>query len=346
MMMKKIKVVIVDDSLVSQALLSDILHRDPDILVVGLAENPIIARTVIKALKPDVLILDVEMPEMDGITFLEKLMRLHPMPVIMCSAFTPKCSEITLEAFRLGIIDMISKPILKEHYQDVINKVKYAAITKVNHINFNKETKIVPLTNKASDQVLNKYIIAIGASTGGTEALKLIFQSLPTNMPPIVVTQHLPKGFSELFVTQINKISKLVACEAKDGQQLQPGHIYLAESGNHLQIESKNKSMFIKYQDTKEVSHHNPSIDIMMESVAKIAGTHGVGILLSGMGADGATGMLALKNAGGITIAQDEETSVIWGMPKVAIDLEAVKYILPIQKIPEKILTCIDREGN
>lgn len=342
--MKKIKVVIVDDSIVSQSLLSDILHRDPDIIVVGLAENPIVARTIIKALKPDVLILDVEMPEMDGITFLEKLMRLHPMPVIMCSAFTPKCSEVTLEAYRLGIIDIISKPILKEHYQDIINKVKYAAITKVNHIDLNKETKIKPLNTTASDQVLNQYVIAIGASTGGTEALKVIFQSLPINMPPIVVTQHLPRGFSELFVTQINKISKLIACEAKDGQQLKTGHIYLAETGNHLQIESKNKNMFIKYQETVDVSHHNPSIDVMMESVAKVAGANSVGVLLSGMGADGANGMLALKNAGGTTIAQDEETSVIWGMPKVAIDLEAVKYILPIHKIPEKIVTCIDRD--
>lgn len=346
--MKKIRVVIVDDSLILQSLLSDILHRDPDILVVGLAENPLVARNIIKALKPDVLILDVEMPEMDGITFLEKLMRLHPMPVIMCSAFTQIDSSITSEAFRLGVIDIISKPILKEQYQDIINKVKYAAITKMNRQAATIETKILPLKDDINSSTINKFVIAIGASTGGTEALKSIFQTLPSNMPPIVVTQHLPKGFSALFVTQINKISKLIACEAQDGQQLQPGHIYLAETGHHLQFETKNNNIFIKYQnaDVSNESHHNPSIDIMMKSVATVAGNRSIGILLSGMGADGANGMLALKNAGGITIAQDEETSVVWGMPKVAIDLEAIKYILPLQKIPQKIVNCIDRDSN
>lgn len=344
--MKKIKVVIVDDSLVLQSLLCDILHRDPEILVVGLAENPLIARTIIKVLKPDVLILDVEMPEMDGITFLEKLMRLHPMPVIMCSAFTKGCNEITMEALRLGVIDIISKPILEEHYQDIINKIKYAAITQLNHAVSNVETKFIPFGNVVNKHPVNKNVIAIGASTGGTEALKVIFNALPSNTPPIIVTQHLPKGFSELLVTQINKISKLVACEAKDGLQLMPGHIYLAESGNHLQLEAKNNDLYIKYQQTNAESFHNPSIDIMMESAAKIAGNHAIGILLSGMGADGANGMLALKKAGGTTIAQDEQTSVIWGMPKVAIDLDAIKYILPLQMIPEKILSCIDRESN
>lgn len=345
--MKKIRVVIVDDSLILQSLLSDILHRDPDILVVGLAENPLVARNIIKALKPDVLILDVEMPEMDGITFLEKLMRLHPMPVIMCSAFTQIDSTITSEAFRLGVIDIIGKPILKEHYQDIINKVKYAAIAKINrHLN-NMENNVLPLSN-TFDGEINKYVIAIGASTGGTEALKSIFQTLPSKVPPIVVTQHLPKGFSALFVTQINKISKLIACEARDGQQLQPGHIYLAESGNHLQLEAKNKSVFIKYKniDTDIENQHNPSIDIMMKSVASVAGNRSIGILLSGMGSDGANGMLALKDAGGLTIAQDEATSVVWGMPKVAIDLEAVKCILPLQKIPEKIVNYISSDSN
>lgn len=344
--MKKIKVVVVDDSIVLQSLLCDILHRDPDILVVGLAENPLIARTIIKVLKPDVLILDVEMPEMDGITFLEKLMRLHPMPVIMCSAFTQGCNELTMEALRLGVIDIITKPILQEHYQDVINKVKYAAITKINHAATHTESKLLSFGNSTSSLPVDKNIIAIGASTGGTEALKVIFNSLPSNMPPIIVTQHLPKGFGELLVTQINKISKLKACEAKDGQMLQSGHIYLAESGNHLQLEAKNNDIFIKYQNSNASSFHNPSIDIMMESVAKVVGNHAIGVLLSGMGADGANGMLALKKAGGTTIAQDEQTSVIWGMPKVAIDLEAIKYIVPLQKIPEKILNCIDRELN
>lgn len=181
--MKKIKVVIVDDSIVFQAMLCDILNGDPDILVVGLAENPIIARTIIKALKPDVLILDVEMPEMDGITFLEKLMRLHPMPVIMCSAFTKQCSKIAMEALRLGVIDIIHKPILKEDYQDIINKVKYAAITKVNKIDVSSNIKIMPMSNTLSPGAVKQYVIAIGASTGGTEALKVIFQSLPKNMP-------------------------------------------------------------------------------------------------------------------------------------------------------------------
>lgn len=340
--MNKIKVIIVDDSILMQALLAKILNSDPNIIVVGMAENPLIAREMIKLLKPDVLLLDVEMPEMDGLTFLEKLMRLHPMPVVMCSAFTPHCLDVTLEAFRLGVVDVIGKPILDNQHQEVIEKVKAAAIAKVKQSRAIDMAKIHRLKVSGDQNFLPGYVVAIGASTGGTEALKTVFNALPSNFPPIVVTQHLPEGFSALFAERANRNSELKIVEAKEGDVLKPGHAYIAPGGKHLEIETKDNRQFIRLVKSERISGHIPSVDAMMTSVAKVMGKHSAGILLTGMGSDGAQGLLALRQAGGITIAQDEETSVVWGMPKVAIDLGAVNYVLPIHKIPDQIIQCMN----
>lgn len=344
--MKPIKVVIVDDSLLIQRVLSNLLNSDPDIIVVGLAQNPIIGRQIIKTLNPDVLILDIEMPEMDGLTFLEKLMKLRPMPVLMCSAYTPHSREVTLEAFRLGVIDIISKPITQHNFSEILEKVKGAAIAKVSREPVIEAPIIDRFQYKPNENMLNKYVFAVGASTGGTEALNVLFQSLPKNIPPVVVTQHLPEGFGELFIKRINQSSALEIKAAKNGERLLPGNVYVALGDQHLQVESNNDELYIKLTKPKTVDSHHPSIDVMLESVARTMGDHSIGVLLTGMGSDGAHGMLAVKQAGGITIAQDEETSVVWGMPRVAVELNAANFILPLNKIPEKLLKCINSIGR
>lgn len=346
--MKNIKVVIVDDSVLLQKVLGKILNSDPEIIVVGTAENPIIARQIIKVLNPDVLILDVEMPEMDGITFLEKLMRLRPMPVILCSSFTPHCRETTLEAFRLGVVDIISKPILNYTHEQIIEKVKNAAAINIKECKIKENTAIPKLSFKRSQNANHEYVFAIGASTGGTEALNLLFKALPNNLPPIVVTQHLPEGFVSIFAERANQQSALKIAEAKDGDLLKSGHVYIAPGGKYMEIETKNKQLVIRLSQTEREDDcgHKPSVDVMMQSLAQSAGKNAIGILLTGMGSDGAKGMLALKDAGAMTIAQDENTSVIWGMPKVAIDLGAVTHILPLQQIPGMMLQCISTQRN
>lgn len=341
--MKKIKVIIIDDSILVQKTLTGMLNVDSEIIVVGVAENPLIAREIIKTLKPDVLILDIEMPEMDGLTFLEKVMRLHPLPVLICSSFTPHCKEVTIEAFELGALDILPKPILPQHHNEIIEKVKNAAKAKIQPISAKPKVETPIAEPKLKKKNLDQFVFAIGASTGGTEALKEIFQVLPKNLPPIVVTQHLPEGFATLFAQRINQVSELDIHVAKDGEALKSGHAYIAPSGKHLEIVQKQNHMIIKLDEREPNCGHKPCVDVMMKSVASTVKNNGIAVLLTGMGADGANGMLEIQRSGGITIAQDESSSVVWGMPRAAVELGAANYVLPLQKIPEMMLRCLKR---
>lgn len=342
--MKIIRAVIVDDSALVQKMLSKILNDSPNIIVVGVAENPNIARKLIKSLNPDVILLDIEMPEMDGLTFLEKLMRLNPIPVVMCSSFTPHSREMTLEALELGAIDIIAKPIRNDMHEEIRNKVINAAQAKVQSLEkISESTKLsMPMVSQIKKPT-EPMIYAIGASTGGTEALTYLFQILPNNLSPIVVSQHLPEGFAHLFAARTNKMSALTIKVAEEGEMLKNGHVYIAPGGKHLEIEKKHKDLYVKLNDNKALGGHMPSADVMMHSLASIMGKRTVGILLTGMGADGAQGMLEIQRAGGITAVQDEATSVVWGMPRAAIDLGAAKFILPLQKIPEMMINSINK---
>lgn len=339
--MKKIKVIIIDDSILVQKTLTGILNSDPEILVVGVAENPLIARQIIKILDPDILILDIEMPEMDGLTFLEKVMHLHPLPVLICSSFTPHCKEVTIEAFELGAVDILPKPVLPQLQAEIIEKVKNASKAKVQQTANMPKVESPKLATKIKKKEMDQFVFAIGASTGGTEALKEIFQVLPKEMPPIIVTQHLPEGFATLFAQRINQVSALDISVAKEGEVLKPGHAYIAPSGKHLEIVQKQNQMLIKLDEREPNCGHTPCVDVMMKSVASTVKNNSIAVLLTGMGADGANGMLEVQRQGGITIAQDESSSVVWGMPRAAVELGAANYVLPLQKIPDMMLRCL-----
>ena len=359
-MANKIKVLIIDDSALVRKLLTEILTEDPSIDVIGTAQDPFIAREKIKQLKPDVLTLDVEMPKMDGITFLKNLMRLRPMPVVMVSSLTQSGADVTLQALEIGAVDFVSKPVadiahLLESYADeLIEKIKAAAGARVRSYQGNAATTLQVDEKHTADVILNKSasqhfttteaIIAIGASTGGTEAIKEVLIRLPANTPGIVITQHIPGSFSTAFANRMNGVSDLNVCEAKDGQQILPGHAYIAPGDQHLLVITNGARYHCKLSDGPPVNRHKPSVDVLFRSVAQSAGSNSVGILLTGMGDDGARGLKELQETGATTLAQDEKTSVVWGMPGAAVKLEAADYILPLQQVASKIMTLTEHE--
>lgn len=357
---KKIRVLIVDDSALVRQLLSEILNSDPMIEVIGAAPDPFIAREKIKQLNPDVLTLDVEMPKMDGVTFLRNLMRLRPMPVVMVSTLTQQGADVTLEALELGAIDFVTKPNidLQEHLKDytdeLIAKVKMAAGARVRskadrdmsvlqveqrHTTdsiIEKRQTISPLKLKTTDK-----IIAIGASTGGTEAIREVLLTMPADAPGIVITQHIPPKFSTSFAHRMNTISAMTVYEAEDGQQILPGHVYIAPGGQHLLIERSGARYYCRLNNGPPVNRHKPSVDVLFRSVAQNVGANAIGVILTGMGDDGARGLLELKEIGAPTIAQDEASSVVWGMPGEAVKLGAADTQLSLDKITDKIISLI-----
>jgi len=353
-----IRVLIVDDSALVRKLLTELLETDPAIEVCGTAADPYAARKKIKDLKPDVLTLDVEMPKMDGITFLRNLMRLHPMPVIMISTLTEKGADIALEALELGAVDFISKPKLDiahrlEDYRDeIITKLKTAAgaritaITdrQISHLNIEKKHSADAILGKTA---ANKHfkttdsLIVIGASTGGTEAIKEVLMQLPVTAPGVVITQHIPEAFSAPFAMRMDSISAMTVCEAKDGQQILPGHAYIAPGNRHLLIVRNGARYHCKLDDGPPVNRHIPSVDVLFRSAAQSAGPNAISVILTGMGNDGAAGMKEMQETGAHTIAQDEKTSVVWGMPGAAVELGGVDTVLPLNRIPGKILTLL-----
>ncbi|MBL1261610.1 MAG: chemotaxis response regulator protein-glutamate methylesterase [Thiotrichaceae bacterium] len=360
--MKKIKVLIVDDSSLIRKLLSEILETDKDIEVVGTAQDPFVAREKIKKLKPDVITLDVEMPRMDGITFLKNLMRLHPIPVIMISSLTEKGADITLEALASGAVDFVSKPkldlahSLPDYTYEITSKVKAASTANVHAMTESSNSIGEVAAKNSADVILEKNnratkrhfkttdtIIALGASTGGTEAIKEVLMKMPADAPGMVISQHIPEAFSTPFAKRMNGCSAMTVYEAHDGQQILPGHAYIAPGSHHLLIERDGARFVCRLNDGLPVNRHRPSVDVMFRSVAQNVGHNAIGVILTGMGDDGAAGMKELNEVGAATIAQDEKTSVVWGMPGEAVKLGGVDSILPLNSISAKIITLVNK---
>ena len=347
--MKKIRVLIIDDSLLIRKVLTSILSTAPDIEVVGAAEDPLIARDMIKQLDPDVLTLDIEMPRMNGMTFLRNLMRLRPTPVIMISMLTECGAEATLEALALGAVDFVAKPrmdtesTLNDYAKEIIAKVRVAAKTNVKGIlpsAIEETTTIVkPVSPSKKVPMDFKKIITLGSSTGGTEAIKVVMKNMPAESPPVLITQHLPAAFSESFVKHIDLITAMKASIPVHGQVVEWGNIYLAPGDRHMAIVRNKNNYVIELYDTEAVNHHKPAVDVLFHSAAQAAGDNAVCVLLTGMGADGAAGMQAMHALGAKTIVQNEATSVVWGMPGAAFKLGCADYVLPLDDIAAKILT-------
>lgn len=362
-LMQKIKVLVIDDSALVREMLTKMLSDDPRIEVVGQANDPYDARTKIKELHPDVLTLDIEMPKMDGVTFLKNLMRLHPMPVVMISTLTEKGADVTFEAMDLGAVDFVTKPKidLEHSFEDyafeIRRKVKMAARvskrmleTQYARYQAGKERQVAHLSSvkhleqnpiEASKPSYHgkgsKKIIALGASTGGTEAIKEVLMRLPAKTPAIVITQHIPAAFSEPFAKRMDGVSEMYVHHAQDGQEILAGHVYIAPGGKHLEVIQQMGKYVCKLNDGPPVNRHKPSVDLMFESVVKNVGKNAMGVILTGMGADGARGLKALREAGVATIAQDEKTSVVWGMPGESVKIGAVDFVLPLGQIASKI---------
>jgi two-component system chemotaxis response regulator CheB len=336
-----VKVLIIDDSPLIRRLLSEILSQASDIEVVGCAEDPYQAREMIKLLNPDVLTLDVEMPKMDGISFLKNLMRLRPMSVVMISTLTQQGSPITLEALEFGAVDFIAKPTvnvkqqMSQYAYVVQQKVRVAAGARVR--SFKKVSTVSePLPNNA-EFLLNK-VIAIGASTGGTEAIKEVLIKMPTNCPAIVITQHIPPVFSTSFAQRMDRTCAINVKEAQHGDKLTAGWAYIAPGGLHLSIKKRGASLYCELDDSEPVNRHKPAVDVLFNSLLECGAKNIVAALLTGMGSDGAKGLLSIKQAGGYTIAQDEFSSVVWGMPKAAVDLGAAHEIVALDKVTQRLL--------
>lgn len=354
----KTKVLIIDDSAVIRHLLTEILNRAGDIEVVGTAQDPIFAKNKVRDLRPDVITLDVEMPRMDGLSFLEELMKTDPIPVVMVSALIQKGYETTLRALELGAIDYITKPSIDVSNgvinigDEIIKKVRLAAKARARRTNsphppFAKGGMGgLPDTHKStldtSRMATTDKIIAIGASTGGTQAITEVIATLPESTPGIVIVQHMPPVFTRSFAERLNSISKLDTKEAETGDRVLRGTALIAPGDKHMTIRRNGAMYYVDITDGPMVNFVRPSVDVLFRSVAKYAGKNAIGVILTGMGEDGARGMLEMKEAGAFTIAQDEASSVVFGMPKKAIELGAAKKIEPLSKIPCSILEQIN----
>ncbi|MBS9426840.1 protein-glutamate methylesterase/protein-glutamine glutaminase [Photorhabdus akhurstii] len=342
--MNKITVLCVDDSALMRQIMREIINSHPDMEVVACAPDPLVARDLIKKHNPQVLTLDVEMPRMDGIDFLEKLMRLRPMPVVMISSLTAKGSEITLRALELGAVDFVTKPQLGIRegmlaYSELIaEKIRTAAQAKLS-VPIATPINSVPLSFKPL--LSSEKLIAVGASTGGTEAIKNLLQPLPITSPALLITQHMPPGFTRSFAERLNKLSQITVKEAENGERILPGHAYIAPGDRHMELCRNGADYQILITDAPAVNRHRPSVDVLFRSVAKFAGRNAVGVLLTGMGSDGAAGLLEMKQAGAYTLAQDEASCVVFGMPRAAIQMGAVDEVMDIHKISKKMLAKI-----
>ncbi|KJY81820.1 chemotaxis protein [Vibrio galatheae] len=338
--MRKIKVLIVDDSPVFRALLSQLISSDPELEVVAMAEDPYQARDLIKQHNPDVLTLDIEMPKMNGVKFLKNLMRLRPMPVVMISTLTQHGADATLTALELGAVDYFPKPSVDStaemvNYKKLVNeKIKIAAGANVasQPLGSMSESISVPTQNNKTE------VIAIGASTGGTEAVKNVLSALPAGLPPIIITQHISAMFSPSFAARLNENSDIEVKQLDVNRApLVNGCAYVAPGDKHLVVIRRGDRLYCQLDDRPTVNLHKPSVDVMFDSVAETVGKNSIGVILTGMGKDGAQGLLSMKKLGAKTIAQDEASSVVWGMPRVAVELDAALSILDLNKIPKQI---------
>jgi two-component system chemotaxis response regulator CheB len=340
---KNIRVLVVDDSAIVRKVFSEELSKERDIEVVGTAPDPYVARDKIVRLKPDVVTLDIEMPRMDGITFLKKLMRYYPLPVIIVSSLTPKGSQLALEALSIGALEVISKPSVSYSVGEMSVQLadKIRAVAYVN-MDARKtaaaaEPKKARLSSKALAQTTNQ-IIAIGASTGGTEALRVVLTSMPLNAPGILVVQHMPAQFTTSFANRLNSLCEMTVREAQDGDSVTNGTVLIAPGNYHMLLRRSGARYYVNVKQGPLVHHQRPSADVLFDSVADYAGANAVGVILTGMGSDGAQGLLKMKTAGAETIAQDEKSCVVFGMPKEAIKAGAADDVVPLPDIAEAAL--------
>ncbi|MCY6382416.1 protein-glutamate methylesterase/protein-glutamine glutaminase [Hoeflea prorocentri] len=352
MLAKPVRVLVVDDSATMRSLISSVLQADPDIEVVGTAGDAAQARSAIKQLNPDVITLDVEMPNMNGLEFLEKIMRLRPMPVIMVSTLTSRGAEASLAALELGAFDCIGKPAVTDPnpFPDLAEKVKQGGKSKAR---IGASATAQPTgANGQSDTAVNyrpgSKVVAIGASTGGVEALISLLSTFPANCPPTLITQHMPEAFTSSFAARLDRLCKPQVAEASDGAPIRPGMVYVAPGGqSHLEIVGST-TLRCRLREGEAVNGHRPSVDVLFNSVAAHCGRRAVGVILTGMGRDGASGLLQMRQGGAATIGQNESTCVVYGMPRSAFEIGAVENQLPLRRIGEEILnlTTSHREGT
>lgn len=350
--MAKTKVVVVDDSALVRGILSEIINRQPDMECIGAASDPYVAREMIRNLNPDVITLDVEMPRMDGLDFLGKLMRLRPMPVVMVSTLTERGADVTLKALELGAVDFVSKPKigvadgLKQLAQDITDKVRIASKAHLRRLPMQAsvtaatagQSTTVAAPVASLGRLSTEKIIFIGASTGGTEATRELLMGLPADCPAVVITQHMPPGFTTSYAKRLDGLCKLRVAEARDGERILPGHAYIAPGGLHLSVERSGANYIARVVDGEPVNRHKPSVEVLFKSAARVVGPNAYGIMLTGMGADGAKAMKEMRDAGATNYCQDEASCVVFGMPREAIAAGAANEVLPLKDIAPKLL--------
>jgi two-component system, chemotaxis family, protein-glutamate methylesterase/glutaminase len=352
--MTKIRVVVVDDSALVRSLLTEIINRQSDMQCVGAAADPLVAREMIRETNPDVITLDVEMPRMDGLEFLSRLMRLRPMPVVMVSTLTEQGADITLRALEMGAVDYVAKPRigitsgLNELAHDIVDKIRVAASAHVKRLppappagapapaggHAAAEPSRAPLPRLATTEK----IICIGASTGGTEAIREVLTPMPADAPAIVITQHMPPGFTSSFAARLNSLCRISVAEARHGERILPGHAYIAPGGKQFRIDRSGSNYVAVVEDTEPVNRHKPSVEVLFKSAARVLGPNAIGVMLTGMGADGALAMREMKDSGSYNYVQDEASCVVFGMPRMAIQAGAAHEVLPLKQITAALL--------
>ena len=365
----RIRVVVVDDSALVRSILKTVIDSQPDMVCIGAAVDPYMAREMIRELNPDVITLDVEMPRMDGLDFLEKIMRLRPMPVLMVSTLTERGAETTLRALELGAVDFVAKPRLglaqglQEMAVEITDKLRIAARARIARrpvatpapassapraAGSGPSAGAQPLVKPVPvvfSRVSTEKIIAIGSSTGGTEALREVLSGLPADCPAVMVTQHMPPGFTKSFADRLNSICRMHVKEAEHAERVLPGHVYIAPGGRHLLVKRSGANYMVEISDAEPVNRHKPSVDVLFRSVAEQVGRNALGVMLTGMGRDGADAMRVMRDAGAYNISQDEASCVVYGMPREAVAAGAVNEVLPLSKIGPQLLAQLRAEG-
>ena len=346
--MAKTRVVVVDDSALIRSLLKEIIDRQPDMQCVGVAADPLVAREVIRDTSPDVITLDIEMPRMDGIDFLSRLMRLRPMPVVMVSTLTERGADVTLKALELGAVDFVAKPKigvsdgLRQLGADITDKIRTAAKARVHRLATPaagaNAAPAKPVTMASLGRLSTEKIIFIGASTGGTEATREVLTSLPADCPAVMITQHMPPGFTKSYAARLDGLCRIRVAEASDGERVLPGHAYIAPGGFHLSVERSGANYIARVQDGEPVNRHKPSVEVLFDSAARVVGRNALAVMLTGMGADGAKAMRSMRDAGSHNLVQDENSCVVFGMPREAIAHGAANEVLPLTQIAPRLI--------
>ena len=349
---RKTKVLIIDDSALIRSMLTQLVNRQPDMIAVGAARDALAAREMIRNLDPDVLTLDVEMPLMDGVDFLERLMRLRPMPVVMVSTMTEAGAEVTLRALELGAVDFVAKPKLDvarglaAASEEIVSKIRVAAAARVQKAPAAGARRAGPAPASLGVRVGTEKLLIVGASTGGTEAIKELLLPMPPDAPGIVIVQHMPAGFTRSFAMRLDALCRIRVKEAEHGERILPGHAYIAPGDRHLLVTRSGANYMTALSDDGPVNRHCPSVEVLFRSAARCVGANAIGIMLTGMGKDGAAAMLEMKHAGAWNIAQDEASSVVFGMPREAIEAGAVDEVLPLCSIAERVLARLNASGS